>query len=167
MLSVICVQCCASAPHNHASQTKIKIIIRIVKREEKENKIRWSKNEGWKHISFKRRFLSYLPLQSALPPSHPTSTRLLTTATTTPDWNRLVSIWEILGHLKQKSGFLQKKWKMAPNLWFERPSGEDTAENLCFSGQYITKVQSVRYPGTIKYPEFIAHFIKRLNRPPA
>ncbi len=64
---------------------------------------------------------------------------------TNTNWNklRLVSIWEILGHLKPKKGFLQKKCKMAPNLYFERPSDEDTAENLCFSGQYITKVQFV------------------------
>ena len=44
---------------------------------------------------------------------------------------------------KTKQVDLCKKWKMAPNLCFERPSGEDTAENLCFSGQYITIVQSV------------------------
>ena len=75
---------CNAVPVHHTPQTKIKTVIRIAKREEKENKIRWSKNEGWKHISFKRRFWSCLSLSSALHPSHPTSTRLLTTATTTP-----------------------------------------------------------------------------------
>ena len=77
----VCDLCAMLWQCTHTSRTTIHIFIRIAKHEKRGNKKRWRKNEGWKGISFKRGFLPYLSLPSDLTHSHPTSTRLPTTAT--------------------------------------------------------------------------------------
>ena len=74
------------------------------------------------------------------------------------DWNRLVSIWEILGHLKHKKWIFCKTCISPSKAQKHEGHPVKTLPNaLYFSRRYKTNVQDVFL--------FIAYFTKRVKNP--